>query len=116
MTPNYQRLQQLLATNVGAVLPEIVALSEHDSEQLTAQAILEQLVDVADTGLMFAIESQAATDDGFAHVVAAADVSDISGPVADQFRVVQRSVRERLPDVSHWEGWLPISPRDIPQT
>ena len=47
--------------------------------------------------------------------MAFAYVGDISGSVADRFRRVQRAVRERLPDVSSWEGWLPINPRDIQQ-
>lgn len=113
MTPDYRRLESLIATQPEAAWAGLKAFVAGGGPSLEAQALLEDLISHHAARFIDDIAAEAEADRRFAEVAALAYVGDVSGPAADRFRALQLRLMDRL-GITHWEGFLPFVP-DAPQ-
>ena len=114
----FDRLQRLLSVDPWSGWDDFRSFVAGEASLLTADALLEDLLDTHGAEFMDAIEAEAEASPRFAEAVAHADISEMGDPRAiERIRRLQRRLRDQL-GVSYWEGWLPIEPidpRDIPE-
>jgi hypothetical protein len=111
MTPDYYRLENLIATQPEAAWAGLKAFVSGGGPLLESQALLEDLVSQHAAQFIDDIAAEAEADPRFAEVAALAYVGDVSGPAADRFRAVQLRLMDRL-GITHWEGFMPLPPHE----